>query len=85
MQYRHISLRCFLVIENSGIHQEAAELGRIVSEMKLDAHETLMGAGIAGSMHAVLAHCSPQIFQVNKQCHYNYYVVVFLLFIDCFG
>ena len=36
--------------------------------MKLDAHETLMGAGIAGSIHAVLAHCSPQIFQVNKQC-----------------
>ena len=79
MQYRHISLRCFLVIENSGIHQEAAELGRIVSEMKLDAHETLMGAGIAGSMHAVLAHCSPQIFQVNKQCRYIMLLFFFFL------
>lgn len=55
--------RFFLLIENSAIHQD---LGRIGVELRRgDSHEVLMSAGITGSIHSILSHCSPQIFEVT--------------------
>ena len=39
-------------------------LDRIVSVASMDNHESIMGLGVAGSVHSVLVQCSPKLFEV---------------------
>ena len=50
-------------MENTGLEQATA-LDRIVSVASLDNHESIMGLGVAGSVHSVLVQCSPKLFEV---------------------
>ena len=56
--------RYFLLIESSAMNQGSADIGRIINHAKRDPTELLMGAGITGSIHSILTHCSPEIFKV---------------------
>ena len=55
--------RCFALVENTGLEQATA-LDRIVSVASMDNHESIMGLGVAGSVHSVLVQCSPKLFEV---------------------
>ena len=57
--------RFFQLIETSDISQGTVDIGRIGVSLKQNSTEILMGAGITGSIHSILAHCSPEIFQVQ--------------------
>ena len=58
--------RCFALVENTRLEQATA-LDRIVSIVSLDNHESIMGLGVAGSVHSVLVQCSPKLFEVCVQ------------------
>ena len=51
------------MVENTRLEQATA-LDRIVSIVSLDNHESIMGLGVAGSVHSVLVQCSPKLFEV---------------------
>lgn len=55
-----------MIVEScSGQHQQV-ESGQIRQEgLKLDSHETLIGAGILGSVSMVLGQSSMELFQVS--------------------
>ena len=53
-----------MLVESSGLEQ-VTSLDRILSQIKTDNQENLMGAGVAGSIHSVLSQCSPAIFEVQ--------------------
>lgn len=61
----HFLERCFVIVEScSGQHQQV-ESGQIRQEgLKLDSHETLIGAGILGLVSMVLGQSSMELFQV---------------------
>jgi len=63
--------RCFALVENMGLEQTTA-LDRIVSAASRDNHESIMGMGVAGSVHSVLVQCSPKLFEValDKLFHF---------------
>ena len=56
--------RCFALVENTRLEQVTA-LDRAVSSVGKDFHESIMGAGISGSVHTILAQSSPQLFKVR--------------------
>lgn len=58
-----VCFRCFALVENMGLEQTTA-LDRIVSAASRDNHESIMGMGVAGSVHSVLVQCSPKLFEV---------------------
>ncbi len=60
-------VRCFALVENTGLEQVTA-LDRMISSVSHDNHESIMGLGIAGSVHSVLAQCSPALFEVSTVC-----------------
>ena len=57
--------RFFQLIESSAISQGSVDIGRVATTNKHDTTELLMGAGITGSIHSILSHCSPDIFKVQ--------------------
>ena len=57
-------VRCFALVENTGLEQTTT-LDRIVSAASRDNHESIMGLGVAGSVHSVLVQCSPKLFEVH--------------------
>ena len=63
--YAHSFNRFFQLIENSAISQGSVDIGRVSTTNKHDTTELLMGAGITGSIHSILSHCSPDIFKVH--------------------
>ena len=55
--------RCFALIENIRLEQATA-LDRVISSISINAHESIVGMGMAGTVHSVLMQCSPKIFDV---------------------
>jgi len=59
--------RCFALVGNASLEQAAAMDRQVSMSAGSSTHESIMGAGISGSVHTILVQCSPQIFKVGNR------------------